>query len=150
LGTGPTVPGQTVGGPTTVGGGSTPTVTVPAPTTVCLLVTCIAKGDPLVTVPSVTVPSVPVPVPQETTPTVTVPVGSPTVETYLYTCTLQYARDGAALPSGVVSPVTAVKRGDVASAIDDLVFDAGIVGDWALNGGLTIPDAFGYANACVQ
>jgi len=148
LGTGPTVPSVTVGGPTTVGGGSTPGATVPAPTSVCLLVTCVAKGDPLVTVPSVAVPSVTVPVPQETTPTVTVPVGSPTVETYLYTCTLPYVR-GATGVTTFGNAVRDLESGNVAAAIDDLLLDVSAYGDWILGGGPVL-DPFGYADTCVQ
>jgi len=149
LGTGPTVPSVTVGGPTTVGGGSTPGATVPAPTSVCLLVTCVAKGDPLVTVPSVAVPSVTVPVPQETTPTVTVPVGSPTLEEFLVSCTAEYVRTGTGLPH-VVVPLVPLERGDVATVIADLLIDAGDLSDWLQFGGPTIPDPSGYGDSCVQ
>ncbi len=99
FGTGSTIPSQTVGGPTTISGVSTPSESVPAPTTVCVLVTCINKGDTLVSVPSITVPTVTVPLPQETTPAVTVPLGSPTLHDHLVQCA----------PSGTFAGVAAVE-----------------------------------------
>jgi hypothetical protein len=95
-----TVGGQTVGGTVTVpslsAGGpiTSPATTLTAPTDACVIVICVAKGQPIATVPSLTVPvpAVTTPaqsvgLPTETVPTVTTPgsVTTPTVGPVTFT-----------------------------------------------------------------